>query len=234
MRLSRVILMRGNQETILQGMVHIAPNKLYEVLQSDVDLAIKNNYKIFFEGVRKSPTKRASTSNESKIKKFFLLLFDLCPVFAETLGISLQKEKIAYPKNAINADITFAELTKQLDKNGFRCDFLLWLFTIFPKRELKEKLEEEFTKGGSFNALMNKSKKWSFGKFVFWFLFRKAMPIILGYRNEVAIAKIRAHHNGHNIFIHYGEKHVKGLVDLLQQDGWVVKETTYTDLAEFC
>ena len=60
------------------------------------------------------------------------------------------------------------------------------------------------------------------------------MPVILGYRNEVAVAKIRAHSNGRNIFVHYGEKHIKGLVSLLRQDGWVVKETTYTDLAEFC
>lgn len=234
MRLSRVVLTRGNQEAVLQGMIHIAPDKLYEVLQSDVDWAAKNDYQVFFEGVKKDPPERASTTNESKIKKFFLFLFELCPVFAAALGISLQKDKIAYPKDAINADITFAEFTKQLDRNGFRCNLLLWLFTLFSKEELKKKVEKEFTKRGGLNALMDSSDKWSFGKLVGWLLLRKAMPIILDYRNKVAVAHVQACSNGRNIFIHYGEKHIKGLMSLLRQDGWVVKKTTYKDLAEFC
>ncbi|MBI2446621.1 MAG: hypothetical protein HYV51_02245 [Parcubacteria group bacterium] len=215
-------------------MIHIGPDKLYEVLQSGIDWAVKNNYQIFFEGVKKDPPKRAATANESKIKKFFLFLFDLCPVFAAAIGISFQKEKITYPKDAINADITFAEFTRKLDKNGFRCSFLLWLFTIVPKKELEKKFKDEFVNRGGFNALMNSFDKWSLKKFVAWFLFKKAIPIILDYRNEVAVAKVKANSNGRNIFIHYGEKHVKGIVKLLRQDGWVVKETTYTDLAEFC
>lgn len=234
MRLSRVVLKRGSQLAVLQGMIHIGPDKLYELLQGDVDWATRNNYQIFFEGVKKDPPKRASTANESKIKKFFLFLFDLYPVFAAVLGISLQKEKIAYPQSAINADITFVEFIKQLDNNGFRCNFLLQLFSFLGKKELKKKFEDEFIKRGGFNALMNSHERWSFSKLVAWFLFRKAMPIILDYRNKVAVAKVRAHCGGRNIFIHYGEKHIKGLVNLLRQDGWVVKETTHTDLAEFC
>lgn len=238
MRLSRVVLTRGNQEAVLQGMIHIALDKLYEVFQGDVDWATKNNYQVFFEGVKKEPRKRASTTNESRIKKFFLFLFDLYPVFAAALGISLQKEKIVYPKDAINADITFAEFTKQLDRNGFRCNLLLSILTLLGKKELKKIVKEKFAKSGGLSALMNSSGRWSFrwsfSKLVAWFLMRKAMPIILDYRNGVAVAKVRAHSNGRNIFIHYGEKHVKGLVGLLRQDGWVVKEATYTDLAEFC
>ncbi len=74
MRLSRVVLKRSGQEAILQGMIHIGPDKLYRALQSDVDWAIKNNYQIFFEGVKNDPEKKASTDNERKIKEFFLLL----------------------------------------------------------------------------------------------------------------------------------------------------------------
>lgn len=234
MRLSRVVLTRGNQEAVLQGMIHIGPDKLYEVFQGDVDWAAKKGYQVFFEGVKKDLLEKALSSNEDKIREFFLLLFDLLPVFAAALGISLQKDKIAYPKDAINADITFAEFIKQLDKNGFRCGLFLRLLTLFPEEELKKAVEKKFAKMGGLNALMNRSDRWFFGKLVGWFLLRKAMPVILGYRNEVAVAKVQAHSNGRNIFIHYGEKHVKGLVSLLRQDGWVVKETTYTDLAEFC
>lgn len=234
MRLSRVILEKEDKIAVLQGMIHIGPDSLYKHLQGDVDWAVNNNYQIFFEGVKKDPPKRATTTNEVKIKKFFSLLFDLYPVFAAAFGISLQKEKIAYPKDAINADITFAELTRKLDENGFSCNLLLWLLTVLPKEELKKTVKKEFARIGNLNTLMNNSDRWSLGKFVAWFLFRKATPIILDYRNEVAIAKVRAHSNGRNTFIHYGEKHIRGLINLLKKDGWRVRETTHIDLAQFC
>jgi hypothetical protein len=215
-------------------MMHIGPDKLYEMLQSDIDWATKNDYQIFFEGVKKDPPREASTVNDGQIREFFMFLFDLFPVFATVLGISLQKEGIVYPKDSINADITFAEFTKQLDNNGFRCNFLRLPFTMFSKEELKKVMEKDLTKRGGLNALMDSLEKPSFSKLIAWFLLRKATPIILDYRNEVAVAKVRAHSNGHNVFIHYGEKHIRGIVSLLQKDGWVVKETTYTDLAKFC
>jgi hypothetical protein len=215
-------------------MIHIAPDGLYKVLQQDVDWAVGNNYQVFFEGVKKDPPKKASTSNESKIKKFFLFLLDLYPVFAAALGISLQQKKIVYPKDAVNADITFAELARELDKNGFRCNFLLWFFSIVPKKKLKKAVGDAFAKHGDLNATMDSLQKRLFSKFVAWFLLRKAFPIILGYRNEVAVAKVRAHSNGCNVFIHYGERHINGLVRLLKKDGWAVKETSHIDLAEFC
>lgn len=219
MRLSRVVLIKGSQIAVLQGMIHIAPDRLYEVIQRDVDWAIKNNYQIFFEGVKKDPLEKASSDNENKIRKFFLLLFDLLPVFAATLGISLQKDKVKYPKDAINADVTFAEFTRRLDVNGFRCGLFLRLFKLFPEEELKEAVKKEFAKMGGLNALMDSHDKWSFDNLIAWLFFRKAMPTILDYRNEVAVAKVRIHSNGRNIFIHYGEKHIKGLVRLFQQDG---------------
>lgn len=234
MRLSRVVLKRGDQEAVLQGMIHIAPDKLYGAIQGDVDLAVKNGYKIFFEGVKKEPLEKALSNNEDKIREFFLLLFDLLPFFAAALGVSLQKDKIRYPKDAINADITFAELTKQLDRNGFRCGLFLWLFTSFPEEELKKVMEKEFAKMGGLNAIMDSSDRWSFINLITWFFFRKAMPIILDYRNEVALAKVRAHLNGRSIFLHYGEKHINGLMGLFKRDGWAVKEVSYIDLAKFC
>ncbi len=236
MRLSRVFLTRGSQKAILQGMIHIAPDKLYEVLQSDVDWATGRGYQIFFEGVKRDPSKKASTSNERKIEKFFLLLLEQYPVLAATFGVSLQKEKIAYPKDAINADIDFFELTRQLDENGFRCNFLLWLFTALnekePKRKGKDKSNDK-EKEKNLNELLNSSEK-SFSKFIAWLLFRKAMPVIVDYRNEVVAKKIRACQNGRSIFVHYGEKHIQGLVNLLEQDGWNTKETAHIDLAEYC
>ena len=231
MRLSRVVLTRQNQQAVLQGMIHIGPDKLYKTLQQDLDWAAGNKYQVFFEGVGKDLPKKSSTSNEDRIRKFFLLIFDLYPVLAGALGVSLQKEKIAYPKNAINADVTLAELTKRLDKNGFRCNFIIWLLT---RSSIEQSIRERFAKKGGLNAMLDNSGKWSVSGLIGWFLFRKANPIILDYRNEVAMSAIRTHSNGRNIFIHYGEKHVKGLLKLLQKEEWVVQKTSYTDLREFC
>ncbi len=79
---------------------------------------------------------------------------------------------------------------------------------------------------------MDSSKKWSFSKLVFWFIFRKAMPVILDHRNQIVAEKIKIYSNK-DIFIHYGEKHVKGILKLLKRDGWVVNTTTYTEIAEY-
>jgi len=216
-------------------MIHIAPAKLYEKFQREIDWATANDYHVFFEGVRGAhdPPERIFTRNERKIRQFFLLVLDLYPIFAEALGISLQKEKIVYPRDASNADVTFVEFVKQLDKNGFRCNFLFWLFSLIPKEKLKKALEEDAPAGG-LNALMDRAEKRSFGASVADFLMRKATPIIRDYRNEVAVAHIRARAQGRNIFIHYGEKHIEGLVHLLVGEGFVVKETTHIDLAECC
>ena len=225
--------MRGCQEAVLQGMIHIAPKELYEVLQKDLDRAVRNDSQVFFEGLKRGLPRKV-TPGERKIKDFFLLLFDLYPVFAAGLGISSQKEEIAYPKDAICADITFDQFIRLLYENGFRCNLFWWLLTLPNKEELKKKMEDDFTKEGGLNALMDRSERWSFSRLFVWFFFRKAMPIILGYRNEVAVAMIRAHSDGRDIYIHYGEKHVEGLVRLLKRDGWVVKKTTYIDLKDFC
>jgi len=231
--LSRVVLRRGSQEAILQGMIHVAPDNLYEVLQGDVDWATANNYQIFFEGVKKHPAKKVATANEAKIKKFLLFLLDLYPLVATALGISLQKEKIKYPKDAINADIPLAELTSQLDQNGFKCNFLLEMFKVNGRKELKKGMAEHFAKQGTVNALKGPNK-WSLTSLFVWFFFRKAKPIILDYRNKVAVTKVEKHANGRHVFVHYGEKHIKGLVRLFQKAGWNVKEITYRNLADYC
>ncbi len=232
MRLSRVTLEKQGKLAILQGMIHIGPDSLYESLQKDIDWAVGNNYQVFFEGTKKNPSEKTSTDNESRIEKLFLLLFDLYPIFGGVLGISLQQDKIAYPKDAINADITFGELIRRLDENGFSCNLLFSLFTLLSKEDLEKVMKEDFAKR-DLDTLMNDSGRGFLGKFLGWFFFRKAYPILLDYRNEVAIDKVKKHSNGQNAFIHYGEKHINGLTDLLKNDGWVVKETTYLNLAEF-
>ena len=97
MFLSRVIFKRGRQRAILQGMIHIGPNALYELLQYDIDWAQSNGYQVFFEGIKKEPFSSLRTANELKIRNFFNLLFEYYPVFSESFGLSLQQKNILLP-----------------------------------------------------------------------------------------------------------------------------------------
>ncbi|MCX6714237.1 MAG: hypothetical protein NTX72_00280 [Candidatus Uhrbacteria bacterium] len=236
MRLSRVVLTRGTQQAILQGMIHVGPQKLYDTVQKDMDQAAQSGYQVVFEGVRKSlPGKIVFSSNAKKIKLFLETLFKLYPVLASTFGVSTQK--IKYPKRAINADTDLDDVVKRLDRNKFRCNFLLFIIQIFFKMESERTEEEKKKDAKDWKTEMNRSDKSLTSKFFAWLFFRKAMPIILDYRNEVAVRKMRSYDqftkSTRNYFILYGDRHVKGLVRLLQKEGWVVAKTTYTDLAEF-
>lgn len=236
MRLSRIVLTRGTQKAILQGMVHVGPQKLYDKLQKDVDQAALSGHQVFFEGVRKSlPGKISFSLNGREIKTFLLSLFKLYPMLASTFGVSVQK--IKYPKQAINADTDLDDVVKRLDKNKFRCSFLLFIVQMASEVESEEKKQEMKKDPNAWIQEMKRSEKSLIGKLFAWLFFRKAMPIILDYRNEVAVRKIRAYDkftkSTRNIFIHYGDRHVKGLVHLLKKEGWVVTETTFIDPAEF-
>ena len=233
MKLSKVVLAKDDRTAVLQGMIHVGPGKLYELLQSDIDWAVKNNYQIFYEGVKRTPLQRAATRNEVRIRLFLRSLLDLYPIWADVFGVSVQKEKISYPEDAINADLTFCELTRALDENGFSCDLQMKLLTMSPRDEVKAQLDKMFAQK-SLNDIMDELDGSILQKAVEWLFMRKAMPIILDYRNEVALCAIQEQSDERNVFIHYGEKHIEGLLRLFQMDGWTVKETTHVDLGDFC
>lgn len=238
MRLSQTILMRGNQRAILQGMIHVAPEQFYKKIQEDLNLAAKNGDLIFFEGVTKGSLKEPfRTPNERKIKSFLLSLFSLYPVFAKSFGWAQQKEKITYPKKAINADLNIDTVVSRLHRNGFTCNILHFLMCVASLEELASVTSLQSV---AKNVVIKKKdflKTSMVGDLFKWFFFRKAFPVILDDRNLVAVDKIHRYaetpKHKRNIFVHYGEAHMKGLVKLFQQRGWKVIETTFVDLSEF-
>ena len=233
MRLSTVVLTRANQQTIVQGMIHIGPQSLYQKLQQRLDEAIAGNYQIFFEGVRRKYY-RCGTANELRIKKFFHIMFSSYPVFAVAIGVAEQRDEIVYPKDGVNADIDTQEMTRVLDENGFKCRCLLFLFEILRSPKFKSQLAEVLAQKKSTYLIQEQKNPKLLSRLIIWTLFRKANPVILGYRNHIAVAQIKKSSDGRNIFLHYGEKHISGLVRLFQGEGWIVKEISYTELADFC
>ena len=234
MNLSRVTLTRGTHQCVLQGMIHIGPQPLYATIQRDMEALIKDGYQVFFEGVRKLPIEPPRSWNEVKIRKFFGTILELYPMAAATLGVVTQKQHLKYPEDAVNADITFSDLTRRLDENGFTCNLMLGMMEFYGIEELRQKAAKDIHRRRDFKDLIReRSKEGWRGKIAKWFFFGKAMPILCDYRNEVAVDVVRRRSDGRHIYMQYGEKHIPGLITLFTSEGWTVAQTDHLDLLAF-
>jgi hypothetical protein len=69
------------------------------------------------------------------------------------------------------------------------------------------------------------AKQNRFAAFLQWLLFmRKVSPVILDYRNKVALDAIGSllEKGNDKLFVHYGEAHMKGIVGGLRKKGWKI------------
>jgi hypothetical protein len=213
--LTTVKLKRGHQQAIVQGMIHIGPQQLYARLQREVDAAVSQDNLIFYEGVRQEPQEDPRSSNEEDIREFFRILLGLYPAMATAFAVSFQWDKITYPESAINADITFSELTQQLDRSEINGDILLQCFEAITNDELAKKLEQD----GGLKLISDQ--------------LHQINSITVDFRNQVAVSKVREFADGRDMLIHFGERHVSGIVELLQREAWVVEETITINIVDY-
>jgi hypothetical protein len=228
MRLSRVVLTKGNQEAILQGMRHAGPRPAYEKLQRDLDRAAADGYVIFYEGMDAEVDEPPRTPNEAKIRKFFDLVFSLDMSSPGDLGYTSQLYDINYPEDAINADMTNGEFMRRLDERGFTCDLLLSAVETVNKQNVQRKVRAYLEEADRESVNLNDSRS-LIGKAVTWLMFRKVDAVALDERNALVVAMIRERANGRNVYVHYGNQHLKGMVALMKRDGWKVKTFTEVD-----
>ncbi len=234
MHLSKYVFRRGNQNLVLQGMIHIGPEGLYRKHQEDLDNHLKEGYEVFFEGVRGYPNLQIKASAcEREIARYFRIIFDLYPVFAAVWGFQLQRKNIRYPLDAVNADISFAEMVRLLKEGGFKCGFIVRIFEAALKdKGYREQLKDNLAKVDPFK----KPRKGLSYFFTWLIILRKLVPVIIGYRNKVAvdiIERYSARENLQNIFVHYGEGHIPGMIKLLEGKGWRLVSLSRLDLAAF-
>lgn len=234
--LSQISLTRDGQLAVLQGMIHVGPDALYAEFQRDVNRAAKAGFLVFFEGTRRVDNDPPRSYNEKEIQDCFVALVDMYPLLAHALGVTWQKKDIIYPADAINADITFGEMTRELDRRGFRCTTLLHLLN-HTTEDMREELKRRFAEM-SFRDFIEESEKWSIdavlGKLFAWWHLRRAMPVILDYRNEAAVTCIEREARGRDVFVHYGEAHIKGMTKLFMERGWRVHRRSVIDLLSYC
>lgn len=224
------MLTKDGRKLILQGMIHVAPVEVYRLLQDDMNNKVNEGYKVFFEGIRDYPKLRSQASErEHEIAEFFKTIFDIYPILAIIWGFELQKKQIKYPEDAINADISFKELARLLAESGFKGGFIK---QVLKDKKIKERVKRDLSKEDPFK----KRRKGFLDFFLWFFFFRKLDPIILDYRNKITIITIErysASRDLQKIFIHYGEQHVPGMIDLLKNKGWKLASVSKLDLSIF-
>ena len=231
MRVNKVRMTKDDRNLIIQGMVHVAPKSFYEQIQKEMNEGKEAGYTFFFEGIRTRVPEVSLTKNQTKIKEVLNLTFSLYSSFARVLGVTTQREKISYPENAIHADIEFNTLIRRLDSAGFRPGLFHWLLTWMNSEEGREKFSSADLEPKN-KSWLSRLFKFLSSPFVFllkyWF-FGSSRKVILDERNIVCVEKVRELKHG-NVFIHYGNKHVEGIVKLLEQDNWKVTEETFVEV----
>lgn len=233
MRISKVILTRGDKTVILQGMIHIGPAKLYQRIIDEMREAMKNNYLVFYEGI--NSRMGSYVENEIKIIKSFRLFWRFYDIFAKIVGWI--NDPIIYPNSMLCADITILKMAQLLNHVLNEEDINLWSVLsekIFLDNNIKDKLKEYFFRNG---ALKTHTDTFFTGKclgdeFKAWRIIDKKMrPIIRGYRDALVASRIKDCDN--NVIVHYGQLHIKGIIELLKKDGWGVKERRWLYLDQF-
>jgi len=220
MKLTNTILTKENKTIELQGMIHISTSNFYQMQQQIIDKLEQTI--IFYEGVKKKEELKNLNFNENQkiIEKFFLSLFNFLPQLANKIGFSFQKDALKYPKNAINADISFEELILKLDEVNYRPEkSLKMLEEIKDNDEIVKKIQKSLEKmlNGKFSILSK--------IFIKFFSFGKFASIVLHYRNKVAVDIIEKELEKNKIekaFVHYGEAHISGIKKLLKERGWKI------------
>lgn len=231
--LTKHILHKKGKVIVLRGMRHVAPKALYDRIQAELNLAHERGSMIFAEGVRRPILQELQTISikEHRIIRMFRLLIGLYPVFAEVGGEVTQKKNIAYPIGTINADTTMLEVARRISQNGFNAGWVLKLVEYasafqdgsIVKEEVKEELQEVCQK-------TTKKKSNVVGRLIMFLLFRKIIDVILFWRNEVAVITLleclekEEEGMGRKVaYMHYGQAHIPGIIELLEDEGWEAK-----------
>gem|GEM_PF-3007452 len=218
---SRVVMKNGGRTAVLRGIGHIGPVGFYRMVQNEMDQAVAAGSQVFYEGVADDGTAVFESKKERKIKKVVAQI----ATHEARPEKSLVLDTVVYPNSAIRADVSLAELVRELAREGFDPNPLLLL------------LEQPEETQGPFWWLMflasghdrrnGPKPNWIIvwlAKFISWlFSFRVLDSVLLNYRNEFAVREIAKQPNG-DILVHYGEAHISGIRALMEAAGWTVEK----------
>lgn len=240
-----VHLSNGDKTVVFQGMVHVGSENFYKGVIYDLESALTDGYKLFYEGVQPSTPEANRWFSETlghggDLGDFYKSIADACGLHFQTDYFGpLTAQMKAHPEQHITADVSTAMLQQEYQR-------LMKADPAFAAAMKKEKGSDAGQGDGIVRLL-----KWQQGasegqqklvgivcRGAFSILLdpkvetQEHKPIdslILDYRNVELVKKIREE-PVKKIYITYGAKHIPGVIALLQQQDpqWKVESTKWT------
>lgn len=242
MRLTQIALQKHRCIVVLQGMIHIAPPRLYRAMQDQIDAAERAGHVILYERLKRTPCIPASSDNEKRIRILLRRPMRYHQVFARQYGLVRQDDGIRYPPSAINADIEFAELAALLDRYGCsagriilsqQCTAAVVRIGKAVCNQWRTNTMDDATHAAFFKRLaQSRSLPLRVMHRAGWGAsYRRA---VLEYRNRYVVAEIEKWQHANGLLVHYGERHIAGISALLVAAGWRVLSESGLDALSYC
>lgn len=214
----KYVLEKDEKTAVLCGVKHIGELGLYDQIQREIDLSVVNGHIFFYEGVNHDPSIRL-TRNARRLLAFWKNMTGKgYPALAERKQLETQGENLSYPREGINADISYEELVSVCDRAGMKCSwFLLYAVSALIIKKPTSESEYPFTLRILRVVAKRRFDAW-FGK-TFQALLNRSTPFVVDYRNETIFRTFQKH-AGQKNFLLYGVSHLSGLLTHFEGDGW--------------
>lgn len=229
--LNQLVFTKGQRTIVLQEMIHIGEEKMYQEINKDIHDFIQNNEnaKVYLEGIYGEKEDIASLN--TKMMGIFgikqtksmntLFLKEIYKNIAQVTGLSLQSPD-NYLKNIdekllVKADFTYAQMYEHIKdiedaKNIEEFPITQKGWDFLTKAKVPGIIIKKFIK----NALINKDEIKTPSKFT---NFIKLQEVILHERNKFVIELLmKTRHK--NIFMTYGAAHTKEIKEELVKKGF--------------
>ena len=206
----KITLKKDNQTIVLQGMIHVAPEKFYNKVIQDKKEYEKNNYNSYYELIKSTNENKNNTHIKPNIKKII-----------NRTGWQ-NETSIAEINNSTNLDISLEEFENLLNIYGLtnrlisplnslkNQGFIKGEESFIDKITIPKTLYYAYLKHNwlTVNQLVNKSEFYN--------------DIIIKYRNQNVVNHLV--NNKKNSYVTYGNKHIKGIVNQLVNNGYSIEK----------
>ena len=221
----KVTLNRGEQTLVIQGMTHVASATFYARVKKEMQDMEHAGYQVFYEEIKGRFYAGAGSTKAQQAVADFLrgLITGFYNKDAKSRGLVRQEKKIQYSKSAINADVSFKTAVQELiDQGIFVSRAQLSLFTdercysAYENKYTQAELEADPKLQHYVNQFRSRGVKE---------LIHETLSILVSFRNVKAVAILEeyfARRIQGKALLHYGNAHLKGIVELLKKDGFII------------
>jgi len=226
--LPRAVVRNGDKTVVLQGMMHIGTERFYKQVVYDAEKALSDGYVLYYEGVQPHPDGDQWFSDNlaggGDLSNNYKKLGQLCGLQFQLdyFGL-LEQDRAVHPDKHVMADVNTLDMKNEYER-------LMASDPEFAAKITAEQAERAADGGGMaesveiVDSLTEGQKKLS-GYVCRYMMSRVATAggepsqmekVILDFRNRKLVERIVGDPHD-KIYITYGAKHLKGVIDLLRQ-----------------